>query len=131
MVCILLAAMCIVWLKLEDDYHYEEVTTAMFAIGLILIFGALWRLHRRLSIPPAELVHGDVYIRTGNGEGIDVANIALGRNPSQSQGMAGMASDESRAIPRRISDESRTMRGRCADEQHNGQTSLLNSGGEG
>jgi len=78
MICILLAAMAIVWIKLENEYEYDAVSTIVFAFAILIIFAALWRLRYRLSIPPGELVQGDVFIRAGNGKGIDVGNIELG-----------------------------------------------------
>merc|ERR1719324_1766282 len=85
MVCILLAAMTIVWIKLTEEYHYDAVATAMFSFAIVLIFAALARLRFRLSVPASELVQGDVFIRAGNGSGIEVGNIELGGPGAQAR----------------------------------------------
>lgn len=78
MVCILLASMTVVWIKLEEEYDYDAVATGMFSLAIVVIFAALARLRYRLSVPATELVQGDVFIRAGNGQGIEVGNIELG-----------------------------------------------------
>jgi len=72
LVCILGAACTIVYIKLDDEYYFEEASSVIFGVGTIGIFAALYRLHYRMSIPPGQIVRGDVYIRAGAGNGLDV-----------------------------------------------------------
>lgn len=76
--CIIGAAMCIVYIKLQDN-HLEIATGLLFGFGSCFILLSLYRLKKQLSMRPEEMVTGAVTVGSG-GNMVDLTNINLMNN---------------------------------------------------
>lgn len=73
LLCIIGAAMCIVFIKLQDN-QLEELTGALFVAGCAFILFSLHRLKQQLEIRKDEMVTGAVTVGSG-GNMVDLTQV--------------------------------------------------------